>query len=147
MKKCSNCNEIKELIEFHNDKKGKYGKHSVCKECKKEYRDKPEAKVKAKEWREANKHKQKEYMANYHQVNTYGITLEEKETMFYTQGGTCAMCFTKQPGGTHNKWHTDHNHITGKVRAVLCFRCNRDLGYYEMHREKCEKYLEEYDNG
>ncbi len=145
MKKCSRCEKIKHLNEFHKDKSSKGGVHPQCRQCKKEYRDAPEIKEKAKEYRSKNKEKMRAYSENYHQVVTYGITIEEKEAMLYAQGGTCAMCPTKQPGGTHNKWHTDHNHTTGKVRAILCFRCNRDLGYYEVHKDKCEKFLEEYD--
>lgn len=35
MKKCYRCEQIKELSEFHNDKKFKDGKATTCKQCRK----------------------------------------------------------------------------------------------------------------
>ena len=38
VKECSICKQTKKLQEFHNLKHGKCGKHSNCKECRKQYR-------------------------------------------------------------------------------------------------------------
>ena len=146
MKTCYTCKGT--FYEEKFVKKGT-GRLNQCKKCankaKKASRSTPEARQKQKEYRETNKERQKHYMRDYHQRKTYGITFSDKEGMLERQGGVCAMCKTEKPGGTNNIFHTDHNHITGKVRALLCFKCNRDLGYYELHKSKCEDYLEEYD--
>jgi hypothetical protein len=36
----------------------------------------------------------------------------------------------------------DHCHKTGKVRGLLCFRCNTNLGWYETMSDKFLAYLE-----
>jgi hypothetical protein len=40
------------------------------------------------------------------------------------QGGVCAVCGTSEPE------HVDHDHGSGQVRGILCFNCNRGLGYF-----------------
>jgi hypothetical protein len=57
----------------------------------------------------------------------YGITLEQYEAMLAAQGGTCALCPTPTPGGK-GRFHVDHCHDTGKVRGLLCMRCNTGIG-------------------
>ena len=36
-RKCSKCDVVKPLDEFHRSPKGKYGRSAECKECRKEY--------------------------------------------------------------------------------------------------------------
>ena len=35
----------------------------------------------------------------------------------------------------------DHNHINNKFRGVLCSRCNRQLGWFELYKDEIIKYL------
>lgn len=56
----------------------------------------------------------------------YGITLEDRDQMLEEQGGCCAICRTDTPTGYN--WHVDHCHETGKVRGLLCSKCNQALG-------------------
>jgi hypothetical protein len=56
----------------------------------------------------------------------YGITPEEKAAMVLSQGG-CGICKTDAPGPSD--WHVDHCHNTGRVRGILCNRCNLMLGH------------------
>ena len=35
----------------------------------------------------------------------------------------------------------DHDHTTMKFRGLLCSVCNRQLGWYEKHKDSIEKYL------
>lgn len=62
----------------------------------------------------------------------YGITIEEYDAMLLTQGGRCAICSTTDPGGasTRGNFHVDHDHATGRVRGLLCFKCNTTLAVW-----------------
>ena len=55
----------------------------------------------------------------------YGITLAEKQLLHKKQQGRCAIC--DQP---HETLCVDHNHITRKVRGLLCLNCNKGLGHF-----------------
>jgi hypothetical protein len=61
----------------------------------------------------------------------YGMTVEEWETLFNAQGRCCANsgCRAKEPKGIRGYWHTDHDHITGQIRGILCRKCNLALGH------------------
>ena len=52
----------------------------------------------------------------------YGITLAEYETRFREQRGGCAIC--GHPPKTR-RLAVDHEHKTGRVRGLLCMRCNK----------------------
>lgn len=73
---------------------------------------------------------------NSHYKRKYGITLEEWNMLFSAQGFQCAACPATEPtgvpGSSHRgRWHTDHDHATGKLRGILCHRCNVAIGYLE----------------
>jgi hypothetical protein len=73
----------------------------------------------------------------------YGISTPEWEEMFDRQGRACAICQTTDP--RQAGWHTDHDHVTGRVQGVLCMGCNHKLGHFEKwylpNRESVESYL------
>lgn len=56
----------------------------------------------------------------------FGITAAEYDAMSEAQGGTCAIC--RRPCPTGRRLAVDHCHSTGKVRGLLCAKCNRALG-------------------
>ena len=55
----------------------------------------------------------------------YGLTLEQHKQIHADQGRRCALCNRPTP---YDKIHTDHNHVTGKIRGLLCCRCDHGLG-------------------
>lgn len=57
-------------------------------------------------------------------LRIYGISGEEYDKLFKEQDGLCAICH-EEPANA-----IDHNHETGKVRALLCTRCNAGLGQF-----------------
>ena len=118
---CNKCGETKDLEQdFYktgrkNDKPD--ARHYVCKDCTK-------TRVKA------NHHADPMKQRRQHLRRTYDISLEEYEQMLELQGGKCALCPKTSPGGRHAQqhWCVDHDHVTGKVRELLCNDCNMVLG-------------------
>ena len=51
----------------------------------------------------------------------YGLTLRQYELMLKRQKGRCAIC-GKTP---KRSLHVDHDHVTGRVRGLLDYYCNR----------------------
>jgi len=63
-----------------------------------------------------------EYLRN--KVRPYGITVFEYLFMRENQQSACLIC------GIHDtNLVIDHCHSTGKVRGLLCGRCNKGLGW------------------
>src|SRR5690606_20515055 len=65
----------------------------------------------------------------------YGLTLEEYEAMIKDQNGRCAICNEipkeiPRKNGVSWRFAVDHCHESGKVRALLCVRCNTALGHF-----------------
>ncbi|KKN52900.1 hypothetical protein LCGC14_0607620 [marine sediment metagenome] len=116
MKICPECEEEKELTEFHNMKGAKDGKQTYCKPCQNAmivaYMKTPERKLIDRDlWLKRN----------------YGLSLKGYNQMLLDQNGKCAIC------GKHQKeldraMCVDHNHETGKVRGLLCRKCNIMIG-------------------
>jgi hypothetical protein len=57
------------------------------------------------------------------------MTLDEYNAMLAEQGGVCAVC--SRPPTSGISLHVDHDHATGRIRGLLCFRCNNALGDLE----------------
>lgn len=92
---------------------------------------------------------------NYHYIKKYGIDVELFEIMWIAYRGKCDICNIdmirplKQKGQPLNTVCVDHDHKTGKVRGLLCSRCNKALGFFEDDLDKLQsakKYLEKYND-
>jgi recombination endonuclease VII len=55
------------------------------------------------------------------------MTDDEYDAMLAAQGGVCAICGNAPKT---RRLHVDHDHRTGAVRGLLCYRCNRALPGY-----------------
>ena len=58
----------------------------------------------------------------FHLKRRYNVDAVQVEWLKLQQGGVCAICRKNEPV------HVDHDHLTGRVRGILCFNCNRGLG-------------------
>ncbi len=70
----------------------------------------------------------------------YGITPEDFERMHKEQKGRCRICkrTAEEAGGRWPRLHVDHCHTTGKVRGLLCSKCNTGLGMFQDSPERLE---------
>lgn len=65
----------------------------------------------------------------------FNITPEEYDQIDYYQSGVCAICH-QPPKVGGNRLAVDHDHETGLIRGLLCWRCNKLLGYIEEVAKK-----------
>ncbi len=55
----------------------------------------------------------------------FDLTIEEYDTLLQSQGGVCAIC---QLPPDWRALAVDHDHKTGLVRGILCYKCNVGIG-------------------
>lgn len=60
-------------------------------------------------------------------MKAFGLTPSDYDALLLAQGGVCKVCGATKPGG-NGRFVVDHDHKTGKVRGLLCTRCNLMLG-------------------
>jgi hypothetical protein len=62
-------------------------------------------------------------------MREYGLTKEQFEHLLVVQGNACAICRLAFGETKSNAPHVDHDHATGRVRALLCINCNFLIGH------------------
>jgi len=167
LKQCSKCKKWKSLFEFYKEKRYGDGLASECKKCRgktiRRYRKTEEGKkVRRKNNREyrrkysktksgkkaIKKHDESEKRKTSYRRHSlkrkFNMTLEQYDKMFEEQGGVCAIC-----GGIGDRGYrlaVDHNHETGKIRGLLCSKCNLHLFALENRtwRLLAEDYLHDH---
>lgn len=145
-KQCSKCNEIKLLDLFLKDR-------NICKLCRKIYdannrlltldrknevyklwksKNLDKCKKLNEKWRKNNreyikeyyiKNKDKKYMKVRERI--YGITKDQYDQLLLETNGQCIICQKLT-----EKFVVDHCHLTGKVRGLICGKCNSGLGFF-----------------
>jgi hypothetical protein len=63
----------------------------------------------------------------YRLQSAFGLSLAEYDALLHSQSGVCAICKKPRPNG--KGLHVDHDHADGRVRSLLCYKCNSALGY------------------
>jgi hypothetical protein len=72
----------------------------------------------------------------------YGITLEDYSRMLENQGGGCAICGSTVGDGKRRKLFVDHDHVTGKVRGIICNKCNFGIASFRDNPELMQNAIE-----
>jgi hypothetical protein len=134
----------------------KYYNSPEYKKARKEYHRKWIHSVKGKEYKQRHRKKYNEWRRNHYKLPevkaaqlktrqrydhtpkglerqrrnhlkiSYGITVEDYIKLFNLQHGRCIICSEKP---TKRRLSVDHDHKTGKIRGLLCHKCNMILGY------------------
>lgn len=125
---CKRCGVRKSLTKFYNSKVYPTGKAYTCKTCQSEMRNRWIKDDDAR-YRESNRRAGLKYK--------FGMTIEQFDKMLADQGGCCAVCKTTNPNGEgiengkNKQFSIDHDHTTGKIRGLLCNKCNRCLSFMQ----------------
>lgn len=143
---CFKCKASKSHSEYSYCKDGKDALQSYCKDCCaktiSDYRDngdrKARAAVRNKAWRKNNPERIK-LLELRSRTKKFGINPEAYERMVVSQGGVCAICRTLP---NSMGLAIDHNHKTGKVRGLLCGRCNPGIGMFQDNIELLKSAIE-----
>lgn len=81
-----------------------------------------------------------------HLERNFGITPQDYDTKLWLQNGVCAICKNEETSihksGTLRKLAVDHCHTTGKIRGLLCWRCNATIGKVDDDTELLYKMIE-----
>ncbi len=166
-KTCGTCRLVKTLDEFYF-RADRGLPHASCKACQRtataawrsqnperareqlySWRDKNMDKMTAatERWRERNPEKQQANARRYG-LRRFGITPEQYDAMLASQQFSCAICHTHQTA-FKKRLAVDHNHETGKVRALLCDNCNKGIGCLQEDQAilaAAAAYLKEHAN-
>ena len=132
-RKCKKCNEEKPISSFVKNKRCLEGRTYECTSCRNEYMG---GIYKQETYNTKRKHLLKK---------NYGMTLEDYNKMWIEQSGKCAIC-GKHEQELDTVLCVDHCHTTGKVRGLLCSKCNAGIGLLQDDFNvvlSAAKYLED----
>jgi hypothetical protein len=118
LRSCSKCGLDESQTRFGDTGRDTHNK-TMCRSC---------INARRKKWRDKN--------PGWHLYNylprTYGISVDDYNSLLVEQNGVCAIC-ERQPTGNSKqeaRLHVDHNHETGEVRGLLCKDCNHGIGFF-----------------
>jgi hypothetical protein len=120
----------KEKIKQYQIEYREKNKDKIKKQRKKYYqRNKKEILKKQKKHREKNKKRRNTYRIK----KKYNINNKQYINMLKIQNRCCAICYNKETiinkhTGKIKALSIDHDHKAGKVRGLLCSKCNKMLG-------------------
>lgn len=145
-KRCNTCGEHLSLSQFHKRSDTRDGRQFKCKSCNS---------VSAVDWQRENSDKYKEYWESRdkkkrdryseewfkYKAGRYKCSVDELKSMVDESGEVCAIC------GEFTTVYLaiDHCHETGKIRGLLCTRCNTGLGLFKEDTDRLKSailYLE-----
>lgn len=110
---CKKCNQIKPITEFNTFREGRT--EYTCKRCN-------------------------------NLVRKFGINDKDYRIMIEAQNNKCAICDREETYTHRNKevrtLAIDHCHKTGKIRQLLCNKCNMSLGGADERIDILEKMID-----
>ena len=143
MKTCNKCGVTKALTDFHKNIKGKQGRATECKPCRRLSRQHTWA-TNPEYVKQTNK-----TTRNSQLLTKYGIGSEVYDKMKEDCNNLCQCCGKPETATAYGKTRllaVDHCHTTGEVRGLLCQKCNIGLGQFNDDPDvlrKAIQYLKE----
>lgn len=113
-----------------------------CQECyKRWYHNLDSVKEKRKIYQDKNKDRYAASCRQTHMKKKYGLGIDSYESMLSSQNGLCAICGNLETAIINGKIKNlciDHDHVTGKIRGLLCQNCNQMIGHGQDNSEILE---------
>lgn len=137
MKKCKTCKETKPAQAFYKNNENSDRLASSCRDCAREA---------DKKWRAKNPEKVIAYNIKNRLRIKFNLSVEDYDSMLKKQKGVCAIC--KKSCKSNRQLAVDHCHKTGKIRGLLCMKCNNALGGFEDNTQLLTRaiaYLKVYN--
>lgn len=153
---CKSCKKQKDIKEFRfirQNKNGTFLYKARCEDCynyhyREKYRKKSSterSQIYKKRIEGLSFEDKKSQRLKYR----FGLTMEEYENMLLSQNNKCYLCDKDFKGkGAYQNANIDHDHKTGKIRKLLCARCNQALGLLDEDENLLKKmvvYLREHN--
>lgn len=134
MKQCKECLGLFDFNAFYKNA------GSLCKKC---------ANIRAVKYAKENKDKIKPKLKGYALKRRYKLSETDYLNLLEKQNNLCAICGCLETALDKNlnlpkALAVDHCHTTGKIRGLLCSKCNIGLGNFQdniSYLEKAIKYL------
>lgn len=152
VRKCKKCSEEKPLELFRKNKSCAEGRTYECLVCTREYKRNLEA---------SNKEHFKKYKKKYRTQGSrraecikkdYGISYDEYVDIYNRDLGKCRICSKTLAIEKTENLETasiDHCHKSGRIRGILCGKCNIGIGMFDENLDlllKARDYLIETSN-
>jgi hypothetical protein len=132
-KLCKTCRGVKPVDDFNRNSKSKDRLQYNCRVCSsrhlREWKLKnPERNAeRTRQWRRNNPIRQKVAQWLWNGIN---MTASGYLALLQSQNNNCALCGIPRTKLAVD-FAVDHDHKTGKVRGLLCQKCNRGLGHFQ----------------
>lgn len=137
-KKCCACKKLLSITNFNKNKNGKDGLSFQCRKCSslanKKYHEKNKDEINKKK----REYRKGEYgslqVFKYGLKRYYGISWSDYCKLKEFQKDCCDICEVHEEKLNH-RLCVDHDHKTGKIRSLLCRRCNAVLGLVKENKD------------
>ena len=113
MKVCTKCKKPKQAKKFIPRPGYQDGLQSVCRDCLADYK---------KYWQKTDKGRWSMYFTFIKRA--YNLSKEDYEKLAAKAKGCCQICGKK----SKRRLDVDHDHVTKRVRGLLCNSCNIGIG-------------------
>lgn len=146
LKFCNGCFNVKIHEDFGRNLEKSSGLRDKCKPCRNAQRvaNRKANRQKFLAYEHTERYKKQQFI--YTLKRNYGITLDDFNLMLTTQNNKCRICNQEERHKNKKILSVDHCHESGKVRGLLCHRCNVILGLIKENTNVLENaisYLKE----